>query len=107
MDTNNVSLESIKKMHQDLMESIRHNISLKLIDTSEDHKLSVYIPLERNAVGLSTALMPTIDEIYQDPKEGIIYVHYEGDEYDAFFEWDYLDPEDMIQIIEYLERWAK
>lgn len=101
MDTNNKSLQEIKAMHKDLIESIRHNLSLKLMDTNENSKREVYIPLEHNAVGLSTLQMPTIDEIWQDPKEGIIMVHFVGDGMDT--ELDYLCPEDMIQIIEYLE----
>ena len=101
MDTNNKTLEEIRQMHGDLMEAIRHNLSLKLMDTSEDNPLEVYIPLEHGAVGLSTLQMPTIDRIYQLPSEGIIYVHFRGDEGDV--ELDTLDTEDMIQIIKELE----
>ena len=102
MDTNNKSLQEIEQMYNDLLESIRHNLSLKLMDTSKDKPLEVYIPLEHDAIGLSTLEMPTITEIYQDPSEGIIYVHFYGDGYDT--ELDYLHIADMIQILKELEQ---
>lgn len=102
MDTNNKSVMEIELMYYDLLESIRHNLSLKLMDTSEDKPLEVHIPLEHDAVGLSTLEMPTITKIYQHPSEGIIYVRFEGDEYDT--ELDYLYIPDIIQIIKELEQ---
>ena len=101
MNTNNIPLSEIKKMHTTLVESIRHNISLKLMHTDENHKLDVYIPLEHDAVGLSTLEMPTVVKIWQQPSEGIIYVQFEYDE--TKVEWDALFIDDQIQIIEELE----
>lgn len=102
MNTNNKSFQEIEQMYNDLLESIRHNLSLKLMDTSKDKPLEVYIPLEHDAIGLSTLEMPTITEIYQDPSEGIIYVRFYGDEY--ITELDYLHIADMIQILKELEQ---
>lgn len=102
MDTNNKSIKQIEQMYNDLLESIRHNLSLKLMDTSEDNPLEVYIPLEHGAVGLSTLEMPTITKIYQHPSEGIIYVRFEGEDYDTEFDNIYM--EDMIQILKELEQ---
>ena len=102
MNTNNKSIKEIEQMYDDLLESIRHNLSLKLMDTSEDKPLEVHIPLEHDTVGLSTLEMPTITKIYQHPSEGIIYVRFEGDEYDT--ELDYLYIPDMIQILKELEQ---
>ena len=102
MDTNNKSVKEIEQMYNDLLESIRHNLSLKLMDTSEDNPLEVYIPLEHNTIGLSTLEIPAITSIYQHPSEGIIYVRFEGDECDT--ELDYLYIADMIQILKELEQ---
>ena len=102
MDTNNKSFQDIKQMYDDLLESIRHNLSLKLMDTSEDNPLEVYIPLEYGIVGLSTLEMPTITKIYQHPSDGIIYVRFEEDDYDT--ELDSLYMEDVIQILKELEQ---
>ena len=102
MDTNNKSVKQIEQMYNDLLESIRHNLPLKLMDTSEDNPLEVYIPLEHGAVGLSTLDMPAITKIYQRPSEGIIYVRFEEDDYDI--ELDNLYMEDMISILKELEQ---
>jgi len=102
MDTNNKSIKEIEQMYNNLLESIRHNLSLKLMDTSEENPLEVYIPLENNAVGLSTLEMLTITKIYQCPSEGIIYVHFDEDNYDTEFDTLYI--EDMIQILKELKQ---
>ena len=102
MDTNNKSIKQIEQMYDDLLESVRHNLSLKLMDTSEDNPLEVHIPLEHGAEGLSTLEMPTISKIYQHPSDGIIYVRFEEDDYDI--ELDSLFMEDMIQILKELEQ---
>ena len=102
MDTNNKSLKEIEQMYHDLLESIRHNLSLKLMDTSKDNPLEVYIPLEHDAVGLSTLEMPTVTKIYQLPSEGIIYVHL--DEYGGDIELEDLFMDDIIQILKELEQ---
>ena len=102
MNTNNKSLKEIEQMYHDLLESIRHNISLKLMDTSKDNPLEVYIPLEHDAVGLSTLEMPTITKIYQLPSEGIIYVHLDG--YGGDIELEDLFMDDIIQILKELEQ---
>ena len=102
MDTNNKSVKEIEQMYDELLESIRHNFSLKLMDTSEDQPLKVDILLEHGAEGLSTLEMPTISKIYQHPSDGIIYVRFEEDDYDI--ELDSLFMEDMIQILKELEQ---
>lgn len=102
MNTNNKSVKEIEQMYSDLLKSIRHNISLKLMDTSEDNPREVWIPLEHDAVGLSTLEMPTIDKIYQHSSEGIIYVHFDEDDWDV--ELDSLCIDDMIQILKELEQ---
>ena len=102
MDTNNKSIKEIEQMHNDLLESIRHNLSLKLMDTSKDNPLEVYIPLEHDAVGLSTLEMPTVTRIYQLPSEGIIYVHFDG--YGGDIELEDLFMDDIIQILKELEQ---
>ena len=101
MDTNNKTLQEIKQMYNDLLESIRHSLSLKLMDTSEENPLEVYIPLEHNAYGLSSLEMSAITKIYQLPSEGIIYVHLDGCEEDV--EIDSLYTEDLIDILEGME----
>ena len=100
MDTNNKSISEIEQMYHDLLESIRHNLSLKLIDTSEEKPLEVYIPLEHDAVGLSTLEMPTVTKIYQLPSEGIIFVHL--DDYNDDIELDDLYMDDIIHILKEL-----
>ena len=102
MDTNNKSIKQIEQIYSDLLESIRHNLSLKLMDTSEDNPLEVHIPLEHGAEGLSTLEMPTISKIYQHPSDGIIYVHFVEDGF--YTELDNLYVEDMIQILKELEQ---
>ena len=101
MDTNNKSVLEIEQIYNDLLESIKHNLSLKLMNTSKENPLEVYIPLEHDAVGLSTLEMPTVTKIYQCPSEGIIYVHFDEDNYDT--ELDCLYVADMIQILKDLE----
>ena len=95
-----MSIDKIKEMYHELIECIRHEVSIKLMD---NNMKDVWIPLEHNAVGVSTLEMPTIDKIYQDSKKGIIIIHYHGDEDDIFSNWNTLDSADMIQILEYFE----
>jgi len=101
MDTNNKSVLEIEQIYNDLLESIKHNLSLKLMNTSKENPLEVYIPLEHDAVGLSTLEMPTVIKIYQLPSEGNIFVQFDGDNYDT--ELDCLYVADMIQILKDLE----
>lgn len=102
LNSNNRSTEEIREMYDTLVESIRHNVSLKLMDTNEENPLEVYIPLEYGAMGLSTLQMPTVVKLWQHPTEGLISFCYEGD--DNEMDFDSLGIEDKIQIVEDLER---
>lgn len=94
--TNNKGIEEIEEMYDVLRESVRHYLSRCLMDTSEENRKEVYIPLEHGAVGLSTLEMPTIVSIWQHPSEGIICVRYEFSDEDI--DLDDLSMEDIIQI---------
>jgi len=58
---------------------IRSKLSALLMDTDEKHHMKVYIPLDlKENVGLSTNNMITVEEIWQNPTEGIIMLKLEG-----------------------------
>ena len=97
----NNSYDDICMNYSLLEESIRHNLSARLMDTSEENPLDVNIPLESHTCGLSTLEMPTITSIFQDPCEGYICVRYEGA--DDYIELDDLYIEDRIQIVRDLQ----
>ena len=88
------------EMYDTLRESIRHYLSLKLMDTNENSPLTCNIVIDFEAFGLSTLNMPTIISMYQHPTEGIIYFKYEGVE--EYIEFDNMLTEDLIIIIKYL-----
>lgn len=94
--TQNKSLEELKQLYEQLRESIRHYISAKLTDTSEENPMEVSIELVFGCFGMSTLEMLNIDRIFQQPGEGIIWVRFEGDE--RYTEFDELDTEDLISI---------
>lgn len=91
--------KEIEKCYNDLVESIRQNLSAKLMDYDENNPLEVKIILESETQGLPDVLKATIHKIYQDRTEGIIYVYLD----DYWSEFDFLNIEDKIQIIKYLE----
>lgn len=97
----NKTSDEINDMYHVLNESIRMALSRLLMDTSEENRKEVEIPLEHRACGLSTLEMITIVSIWQDEKEGIISVQCRGDDYDM--DIDELEIEDRIQILRELE----
>jgi len=104
LNSNNRSIEEIREMYDTLVESIRHNVSLKLMDTNKENPLKVYIPLEHGAMGLSTLQMPTIVKLWQHPTEGLISFCYEDDPHEIDF--DFLSIEDRVQIVNHLENFT-
>lgn len=78
---------------------VRARLSALLSFTDEDHPMNVDIILEtKKDVGLSTLQKPHIIKIFQDPKEGIMWMLMEGaDDYIEIEEED-----EMAQIIEYI-----
>ena len=97
IDTNNKTPEEISKMYDALIESIRHYLSAKLMDTDEEHPLDVHIELDFGTVGLSSLEMPAITSIFQEPKEGIIWIKFDFS--DDYIELDELYTEDQMSII--------
>lgn len=85
------------------LEEIRHKLSAILINTDENNplKCDIYIG-EEESQGLSTLQMTHIIEIFQLPKEGIIYFKLEG--YSDFLEFDELSKSDLINILKYYEK---
>ena len=99
--TQNRTIEEIKDMYYVMNESIRHNLSAKLMDTDEEHPMEVNITLEFAACGLSTLEMPTITSIYQDSVEGTMWIKF--DDADDFISFDELHLEDKLQIVKDIE----
>lgn len=66
-------------MEEEKTRVFRNKISALLMDTDEEHHISVHIPLElEENQGLSTNDMLTVKEIWQHPSEGIIMIKIEG-----------------------------
>lgn len=79
----------------------RNKLSALLMDTSEDNPMDVDIILDtEEAFGLSTLQMPHVIKVFQDPKEGIMYMLLEGAE--DYIEIDEDDEETIKQIYDYL-----
>ena len=103
--TNNVPVDSLqalfdqfKSQEQFLRESIRHYLSAKLMDTSEDNPMKCKICLvNEEGFGLSTLNFPWIYEMWQHPTEGIIYFNYDPDGEDLV-EFDHMLLEDLVTI---------
>lgn len=89
--------ELISNLYNDLRESIRHNISIKLFDAEKPKKVN--IALEFGAVGLSSLEMPTITSIFED-NEGIIWLKYEGG--NDYIEFDDFTTEDLLDVMKNL-----
>lgn len=61
------------------LEELRRKFSALLMNTNEAHPIECYIQIgEEEAVGLGSLELPTITEIFQEPKEGIIWLRMEG-----------------------------
>ena len=79
----------------------RNKLSALLSDTSENNPINVDIILETEEdMGLSTLQKPHIIKVFQDPKEGIMYMLFEGA--DDYIEIDEDDKEVIKQIYDYL-----
>lgn len=92
----------IDDLYYELRETIRQFLSVKLMDTDENHKMLVCIPLSFGAQGISTNDMITISAMYQDPKEGIILFYYAGCDAD-YQEFDDMFTEDLLTIVNYFK----
>ena len=58
---------------------LRSKLSALLMDTNEECHMKVHIPLDLDGTfGLSTNDMVTVEEIWQNPTEGIIMLKLEG-----------------------------
>lgn len=78
-------------------ENLRQQLSKLLMDTNEDNPLKCNILIgEDESFGLSTLQITTIIELFQEPKEGIIWFKIEG--YSPLIEFDNLSIEDIENI---------
>ena len=89
--------KQLQQIYDNLVESIKQNLSAKLMDYDKNNPLEVNIVLDSEAQGLPDVLKPTIQKIYQD--KDIIYVYLD----DYWTEFDFLFIEERLQIIKYLE----
>lgn len=55
---------------------------------------------ENEVMGLSTLQMPRVINVFQDPKEGIIYFYIYGD---CIIEFDDMETEDLLKIFNELK----
>lgn len=55
---------------------------------------------ENETMGLSTLQMPRVINVFQDPKEGIIYFYIYGD---CIIEFDDIETEDLLKIFNELK----
>lgn len=79
---------------------LRSKISAMLADTSEESHLRIDLTLEpEESQGLSSLLLPHVDEIWQDQKEGIILLKMTGYEEPVELEIFY---DCLEQIYDYL-----
>jgi hypothetical protein len=89
----NKKIEMLKK------ENARNVLSALLADTDEKNPMNVDIILETSEdMGLSTLQKPHVIKVFQDPKEGIMWMLFEGAD-------DYIEIEEddeMEQIINYI-----
>lgn len=90
------------KSEYELREEIRHYLSAVLMDTDEDHSLSVDITLDiDNYSGLSTLDMPHITKCWQHSTEGWIY--FKIDECDCTIDFDDMLTQELIVILEEID----
>ena len=90
--------KQLQQIYDNLIESIKQNLSAKLMDYDKNNPLEVKIVLDLETQGLPDVLKPVIHKIYQD--KGIIYVYLD----DYWTEFDFLFIEERLQIIKYLEK---
>lgn len=99
--TQNRNANEIETLFSILQESIRHNISLKVMDTDEDNPIETSIILEScEGCGISSLEKPQVIKVYQD-YEAIVWVEFYGSEEATPF--DDLSIENQIEIIKELE----
>lgn len=68
-------------------------------DSENPMKCNIIIG-ENEAMGLSTLEMPRVINVFQDPKEGIIYFYIYGD---CIIEFDDMETEDLLKIFNELK----
>ena len=68
-------------------------------DSENSMKCDVIIG-ENDVMGLSTLQMPRVINVFQDPKEGIIYFYIYGD---CIIEFDDMETEDLLKIFNELK----
>ena len=68
-------------------------------DSENPMKCDVIIG-ENDVMGLSTLQMPRVINVFQDPKEGIIYFYIYGD---CIIEFDDMETEDLLKIFNELK----
>ena len=68
-------------------------------DSENPMKCNIIIG-ENEAMGLSTLDMPRVINVFQDPKEGIIYFYIYGD---CIIEFDDMETEDLLKIFNELK----
>ena len=97
-----------------IREEIRHKISALLMDTDEDNQMKCYIAIEpEDSAGIGSAYWPIVDSCYQEPCEGTIWFHFEGDweSLDTmekhYTNFDEIDTKDLEVILEELSEQLK
>ena len=87
-------------------EEIRHKMSAILMDTDEEHPMKCDALIgEAYACGLSTLQMPRVDRCFQQPGEGIIWIHIEGAiDYQEFDDFETCDLKDILVNLEYFSK---
>ena len=68
-------------------------------DSENPMKCNIIIGVNE-AMGLSTLDMPRVINVFQDPKEGIIYFYIYGD---CIIEFDDMETEDLLKIFNELK----
>lgn len=90
------------RKEDDIREMIRHFLSRKLMDTSEDNKLRCDIALDTHeCFGLSSLNMPWVTSMWQHPTEG--YITFDLDDGRGVRDFDELTTEDLVTIIERID----
>jgi hypothetical protein len=83
-------------------EILRRHFSALLMETDNEKHLKCDIIIgENDAMGLSTLQMPRVIGAFQDPKEGIICFHIEGN---YIVEFDDMGTDDLINILNTLKK---
>ena len=78
-------------------EELRRKFSAWLMHNTEDNPLECYVPIETDdSQGLSSLELPTVTSIFQDEKEGIICLKFDG--VDEPVEFDDIDCKELEEI---------